>query len=538
MTKTKKNVVMGLLGSVLDRAKGNDRWNSWRPSVSICQQEDLLVDRFELIHTQENQTLASRVIADIRSVSPETEITGHPLAIRDPWDFEEVYTVLHQFAREYRFDQDQNEYLIHITTGTHVEQICLFLLAESHHLPGALLQTSPPRGNLKRAKYPEKQLGIGGYKVIDLDLSKYDQIASRFEQDQTESLHFLKAGIATRNAAFNQMIEQIERVALASDAPLLLLGPTGSGKSSLAKRIYELKRQRGLLRGDFVEVNCATLRGEQAMSTLFGHKKGAFTGAVSDRLGLLKSADGGILFLDEVGELGQDEQAMLLRAIEDKRFQPVGSDGETTSDFSLIAGTNRNLFDAVKSGNFREDLLARINLWTFELPGLAQRREDIEPNIEFELKSFAARSGKSVAFNREAKTKFLQFATSAAATWQANFRDLNAAMTRMAILSHTGRIDSATVSEEIDRLKLSWSNTPDELDELSHLMGKAAAKLDLFDAMQLQQVIKICRRSRSLSEAGRTLYAESRKGKKQPNDADRLRKYLAKFQLSWSDIQD
>ena len=111
-----------------------------------------------------------------------------------------------------------------------------------------------------------------------------------------------------------------------------------------------------------VSVNCATFRGDNAMSTLFGHKKGAYTGAVTDRTGLLKAADKGTLFLDEIGELGLEEQAMLLRALEEKVFLPLGSDKEVQSDFQLIAGTNRDLQDAVRQGVFREALLARINL--------------------------------------------------------------------------------------------------------------------------------------------------------------------------------
>lgn len=116
------------------------------------------------------------------------------------------------------------------------------------------------------------------------------------------------------------MIEQIEKVAIKSRAPILLNGPTGAGKSFLARRIFELKQAWHQFSGAFVEVNCATLRGDTAMSTLFGHVKGAFTGARESREGLLRSANGGMLFLDEIGELGADEQAMLLKAIEEKTF--------------------------------------------------------------------------------------------------------------------------------------------------------------------------------------------------------------------------
>jgi Sigma54-dependent transcription regulator containing an AAA-type ATPase domain and a DNA-binding domain len=393
------------------------------------------------------------------------------------------------------------------------------------------LQASPP---------PRDRDGTGTYRVIDLDLSKYDALATRFAQEQQEGLAFLKSGIETRNSAFNSLIERIERVAIASTAPLLLTGPTGAGKSQLAARIYELKRRREQIRGEFVEVNCATLRGDQAMSALFGHARGAFTGATTSRAGLLKAADSGVLFLDEIGELGTDEQAMLLRAIEEKRFLPVGSDKESVSDFQLLAGSNRDLAAEVQAGRFREDLLARINLWTFRLPGLAQRREDIGPNLQFELDRYAVKTGRKVTMNKEARDRFLRFAESPDALWTANFRDLNAAVTRMATLSNGGRIGMEDVEGEVARLIAGWSGLRIEggafasLNEV--LSDEDIAAIDLFDQSQLATVLGICRKSKSISDAGRTLFAVSRLSKTRPNDADRLRKYLARFGLSWDEV--
>lgn len=526
----KKNVAIGFLGTQLDYGgKGSQRWERWRPSVGLCQQEDLVIHRLELLHDARSQQLADRVREDIRSVSPETEVRSVLTELRDPWDFEEVYTTLHDFARSYSFDVDNEDYLIHITTGTHVAQICWFLLAEARYLPARLMQTSPPR---------KKDVAntIGSYAIIDLDLSRYNKIASRFAREHDDNLSFLKSGIATRNAAFNTMIEQIEKVAGRSRAPMLMVGPTGAGKSFLARRVYELKRQRQGLSGRFVEVNCATLRGDSAMSTLFGHSKGAFTGAQTERAGLLRSADSGLLFLDEIGELGLDEQAMLLKAIEEKRFFPFGSDREVESDFQLIAGTHRDLRQWVSEGRFREDLFARINLWTFDLPGLAQRTEDIEPNIDFELERIAREQGQVVRFNVEAKRRYLAFATSTDAPWRGNFRELTASLTRLATLSEAGRITEEQAIEEISRLRSGWSNgqIADLVDEV---LGESAAGLDLFDRAQLAQVLQVCRQSSSLSDAGRKLFAVSRQERKTANDADRLRKYLLRFDLDWSTVQ-
>ncbi|MCL2346207.1 MAG: RNA repair transcriptional activator RtcR, partial [Desulfobulbus sp.] len=509
--------------------KSSARWDKWRPTVALCQQEDFVVDRLELIHDARNRALAERIGNDIARVSPETAFKRREMELRDPWDFEEVYTALHDFAHGYAFDTENEDYLIHITTGTHVAQICWFLLAEARYLPARLLQTSPPR---------KKDIAnsVGSYEIIDLDLSRYDRIAQRFARERDDGLSFLKSGIATRNPAFNRMIERIEQVAGRSRAPMLLVGPTGAGKSFLARRVFELKRQRQPLKGRFIEVNCATLRGDSAMSALFGHSKGAFTGAQQERPGLLRSADGGLLFLDEIGELGLDEQAMLLKAVEEKRFFPFGSDQEVSSDFQLIAGTHRDLRQWVQQGKFREDLYARINLWTFDLPGLAGRPEDVEPNLDYELARFAAEQGQQVRFNVEAKKRYLAFATSRQASWRGNFRELGASVTRMATLATSGRITESDVDEEIARLGQAWLETP-AADSCAEILGASASELDLFDRCQLNAVIDICRRSASLSAAGRRLFAVSRSEKKQSNDADRLRKYLARFDLQFEDLR-
>ena len=527
----KPKVVIGFLGTTLDGGPfGPGRWHKWRPTVGLCMHEDLRVDRLVLLHGAMHRRLAEHIVADIASVSPETAVEPQVLDFADPWDFEEVYGKLLDFARAWPFDPEAEDYLVHITTGTHVGQICLFLLTEAHYLPGQLLQTQPRRGALDAA---------GSWSAIDLDLSRYDSIATRFAATRAEGASFLKSGIDTRNAAFNHLIDEIEQVAARTKAPLLLMGPTGAGKSQLARRIYELKKNRRQISGPLVEVNCATLRGDSAMSALFGHRKGAFTGASADRPGLLRAADGGMVFLDEIGELGLDEQAMILRAVEDKKFLPVGADRDAQSDFKLIAGTNRDLARCVADGSFREDLYARLNLWTFRLPGLAERREDIAPNLDYELDRHAEREGERITFNKEARTFYLAYATSPEALWSGNFRDLAASVARMATFAPKGRIDAATVAAEIQRLRSQWSGAAESaVDDLEALLSQEQMDaLDTFDRVQLAYVVKTCRAGRSLSEAGRSLFGASRRKRATANDADRLRKYLARFGLAWDQLR-
>jgi transcriptional regulatory protein RtcR len=277
-----------------------------------------------------------------------------------------------------------------------------------------------------------------------------------------------------------------------------------------------------------------------AMSVLFGHKKGAYTGATENREGLLKTADNGILFLDEIGELGLDEQAMLLRAVEEKLYLPVGSDKEVRSNFQLITGTNRNLKQECRNGRFRQDLLARIKFWEFDLPGLKERPEDVEPNIDYELQLHSKSLGKPVGFSSEARKAYIKFARSQEAYWVANFRDLNSSVARMITLSDGNRIGLADVELEIERLRREWrhdtsSDRESHLDRL--LSPEKLADLDLFDSLQLNAILSVCKSAANMAEAGRTLFAGSLRKKGSHNDSDRLRKYLQRFGVNWQDIK-
>ncbi|MEM9734157.1 MAG: RNA repair transcriptional activator RtcR [Pseudomonadota bacterium] len=524
----KKNVVIGFLGTKLDSGKKR----RWRPSIALTQHVDFPVERLELIFDRQFNRLAYAVKKEIEENQAATEVLLQQIDLRDPWDFQEVYGALFDFARAYGFDEEREEYYVHLTTGTHVAQICWFLLTESRHIPARLLQTSPPRRDQEDGE-PEGQMNI-----VDLDLSRYNALQQRFDQVAEEYNALLKSGIKTRNGSFNSLIERIELVATTSDAPLLLVGATGTGKSALAERIYELKLQRRRVKGRLVHVNCSTLKGERAMSTLFGHRRGAMGGAPNDRRGLLREADGGVLFLDEIDELGLDEQAMILHAIESGKFFPLGSDHEITSRFQLIAGANRDLGALVAQGLFRADLFARLNLWTFELPALRHRREDIEPNIEFELGKAERTLGKRVGFNADAFHQYMAFATDPATLWPGNFRDLSASLQRLCTLAPRARITLAMVDEEIDFLLRQWTNSNEDQDDqlVRYYLDSKADTLDPFDKVQLAAVIRTCQSSKSLSAAGRTLFAASRATKASKNDADRLRKYLDRFGLGWSDL--
>ncbi|MDR3013406.1 MAG: sigma-54 dependent transcriptional regulator [Chitinispirillales bacterium] len=163
-------------------------------------------------------------------------------------------------------------------------------------------------------------------------------------------------------------------VATTGCCAVLLLGESGTGKSLIAQWIHRHSSRRDR---EFTGINCSGLKGDLLKSELFGHVRGAFTGAVSDRQGLIEMADGGTLFLDEIGDLDISVQCQLLKAIEEKTYRRVGENIQRTSDFRLICATNRNLFEAIEEKTFREDLYYRINTLTISLPPLVKRSEDI-----------------------------------------------------------------------------------------------------------------------------------------------------------------
>ena len=156
----KKKVVIGFLGTTLDKGQSYQRWEKWRPTIDLHSFDDLVFDRSELLYDKRYSKLCDQIVEDIKVVSPETIINQHLLNITSPWDFEDVFAALFDFSKTYPFDLENEEYYFHITTGTHVVQICLFLLTESRNLPGTLIQVHP---NWRR----NKKIQDPSYSIID-----------------------------------------------------------------------------------------------------------------------------------------------------------------------------------------------------------------------------------------------------------------------------------------------------------------------------------------------------------------------------------
>ncbi|MFW7268726.1 RNA repair transcriptional activator RtcR family protein [Gluconacetobacter sp. Hr-1-5] len=520
-----KNVVIGFLGTKLDQV----RRGAWQPSVKLCAHPDFPIDRLELLYPLYAEPVAERVMRDIGRISPDTEVRLVRMELADPWDFQEVYGKLYDFAETYGFDEDRERYHVHLTTGTHVAQICWFLLTESRHVPARLVQTGPPRPD----GAPQ-----GTLDVIDLDLARYNALQRRFEAAAREHSYMLRGGIVTRHPAMVRLVDRLERVATGSDEPVFLLGEAGTGKSTLAGRLYELKLQRRRVKGRLVQAHCAALRGPHAMAALFGQRRNVVGLAGTERVGLLGEAGGGVLLLEDIDLLPLEEQALLLRAIEMGSYYPLGSDNEVTSRFHLIATTCRTEAELSDPSVLRPDLLARLSSWMVRIPALRERPEDMEEELAHAREAVERRLGIRTGFNTDAGARYLRFARDPAARWTGNYRDLEASVLRLCTLAERGRVTLPMVEEEIALLTARWGLSAVDPDmTLLRAFVEDPSAIDAFDRAQLAAVIRVCREARSLSDAGRRLFAVSRQEKASRNDADRLRKYLARFDLDWDAVR-
>ncbi len=247
--------------------------------------------------------------------------------------------------------------------------------------------------------------------------------------------------ILTRSEGFKRTLSMAERFAR-SEATVLVLGESGTGKSMLARRMHAASERHS---GPFVEVNCASLSPTILESELFGHCKGAFTGAIKDKVGRLEAAHGGTLFLDEISELSAEGQAKILRFLQDKKFERVGELDTRVADSRIIAATNRDLKDLVSGEGFREDLYYRLSVAEVIMPPLRARPEDVPFLIERFLAQAAGRNGLSSipVIEDEAKAYLARY------NWPGNVRELQNIIERCVILAGRGRV---TVEHLPDRL--------------------------------------------------------------------------------------
>jgi formate hydrogenlyase transcriptional activator len=248
-----------------------------------------------------------------------------------------------------------------------------------------------------------------------------ENLALREEIDRSS----MYEAIVGSSEALRKVLSQIDKVA-PTDSTVLILGETGTGKELIASALH--KRSKRSARA-LIRVNCGAIPGSLILSELFGHEKGAFTGALQQRTGRFEAADGGTIFLDEVGELSAETQVALLRVLQEQQFERVGGSRSISVDTRVVAATNRDLETAVSAGKFRDDLFYRLNVFPIHVPSLRERRDDIPLLVEYLVERYAKRAGKRIGHVKKRTLDILQ-----AYDWPGNVRELQNVVERAVIL--------------------------------------------------------------------------------------------------------
>lgn len=413
----------------------------------------LLSERsFAAVHifTTPNTLLnAQRLQQEIAARTENCRTRIHNIDIPDPTDYEALFLRMSGLCREILKEYRDQKPACSIATasGTPQMQTVWFLLAQSGLVPAALLKITPPRFLRSGQKaVAEIRLSLESFPRIVLPSPETLEIAAaclrkeKLEAERAELVReFSGLRMIGRSPALTKVLETV-RAAAMYDSAVLIQGETGTGKELVARAIHfnSIRKMEPL-----ITVNCAAIPEPLVESELFGHEKGAFTGADRLRKGKFELADRGTIFLDEIGDMPLPAQAKILRVLQDKSITRVGGDKTIPADVRIIAATNRNLLQLIANGTFREDLYYRLRVIDISVPALRERREDIPLLVEYFLERHNNRYSRQKQFSREAMRRILDY------SWPGNVRELENATERAFVLSGGNSIRDTDLPPEI-----------------------------------------------------------------------------------------
>lgn len=400
------------------------------------------VESFDCINlffnSQEYLRRASGVLSEARRRGIESEIIYREIHAPDPTDYDVLYGQMLLRCEDIAADSGSGaDFWIATSSGTPQMQTCWLLLVLGGSVKARLIQITPP---------DKQQAGRPIFRVIQPNKDQFPEIRNpgRLRRELAEAssqVRILKeererlalestAGLIGESLSFRKAVKEAKQFAR-FDLPVLIRGETGAGKEEFAKLVHFSSTRS---HKPFLPINCAAISEQIAESELFGHRKGAFTGATEDRRGFFEDGTEGTVFLDEVGELSLGLQAKLLRVLENGSFRPVGETREKRTNARIIAATNRLLEELVSEGHFREDLLFRLKGAEIHVPPLRDRADDMPLLAQHFLDRFNQKHGLIVRFDKVA------FAALQRYQWPGNVRELKNAVERLAILASSSGI--------------------------------------------------------------------------------------------------
>jgi len=378
-------------------------------------------DHIILFSTPNTEINTSDTKKALQSQFPNIDVEIREFSIEDPTNYIPILKGLRPHIQEVCSTFKKASYYVSVASGTPQMHACWILLAASGEIPAHILHVRPHRFVTKnkpmvsevdfsRPEFPIVRANIAQFEVEDLQVQELDTVLQQ-------------VGIVGDHPSMRSVLEEGSILAT-SNAPILILGETGTGKELFARFIHRLSQRAT---GTFVPINCGAIPEGLVESFLFGHKKGAFTSAIKDQTGKFDHANDGTLFLDELAELPISTQTKLLRVLQDGIIEPVGGDKPHKVDVRIIAATNKGLKKVIKEGHFREDLYYRLNVGEIHLPPLRERRTDIPKIALYVLDRINAGLKKTKSLSPGALTKLQNY------TWPGNVRDLGNVIERSVI---------------------------------------------------------------------------------------------------------
>jgi DNA-binding NtrC family response regulator len=361
------------------------------------------------------------------------------------------------------------------------------------------ISTAVEATKLGAYEYLTKPFDVEDVKIVINKALNIIGLRNRINVLERQVGHYQDGEIITRSRKMYELFDFIDQIAKTSST-VIIYGETGTGKELIANRIHQ--KNRGTKK-PFVTIDCTSLSGSLLESELFGHERGAFTGAIAQKKGLFEIANGGTVFLDEIGEMPMPLQSKILKVLESKSFRRVGGEKYLTTDVQIIAATNRDLKRFVEERRFRKDLFYRLNVVPIYLPPLRERREDIFPLIEYFIQIFNKRVGRKISeVSNEALRTLIDY------DWPGNIRELRNIIEHLVILSKGDVIQEEILPLEIrgdghESVSKPKRLPSDESDELPDFRKTKKAVMESFEKNYLQKLLK--RNQRNISKSARDL---------------------------------
>ncbi|MFC1515899.1 sigma-54 interaction domain-containing protein [Thermodesulfobacteriota bacterium] len=409
---------------------------------------DSMNDGLMLIGSNGKILMVNRAFEQLTGYSKD-EIVGKPC------------TILKCDVCEKLIEKEEGYWCSLFKGGRDVKKRCIVMKKDGTYLPA-----------LKNATILRDDSGgfVGAVETLS-DISEIDRLDHELDLlslqlDSSGGFH----GIIGKSKIMQNVFQVIAKAAQ-SDAPVVIYGESGTGKELVARAIHQLGKRKD---GPYIQLNCAALNETLLESELFGHVKGAFTGAYRHRLGRFEAAHTGDLFLDEIGDMPMSIQVKLLRVLESKQFERVGDNRSISVDVRIITGTNKNLEELIKNKTFRDDLFFRINVIPIHLPPLRDRLEDIAPIVNSFIRRLQSNTGKKITgLTSAAMDRFMSY------DWPGNVRELKSALEYAFVIAEQGLIDIEHLSPQIIDKKEAKPTGPVSLDS-----GGNAEKEALIEALR------------------------------------------------------